>query len=70
MTTEAWSGAPVDPEVAAAAMLTARMLEDRGHVVVEASPAVDWEAVSLLQVPAQVAQAMPWDERSPVPNKA
>jgi amidase len=45
VTTEAWSGAPVDPEIAAAAVLTARMLEDVGHVVAEASPVVDWEAV-------------------------
>ena len=45
VTTEAWSGAPVDPEVAAAAVLTARILEDLGHVVAEASPVVDWEAV-------------------------
>src|SRR3954466_4552285 len=45
VTTVAWSGVPVDPEVAAAAVLTARMLEDVGHVVAEASPAVDSEAV-------------------------
>jgi amidase len=39
--TEAWSGAPVDPEVAAAAVRAARVLEDLGHVVTDASPAVD-----------------------------
>ena len=45
LTTQAWSGAAVHHEVAAAAARTARMLEDFGHVVTEASPAVDWEAV-------------------------
>ena len=45
LTTHAWSGAPVDPEVAAAAEATARVLEALGHAVVEAGPRVDDDAV-------------------------
>jgi amidase len=45
VTTTAWSGAAVDPAVAAAAVRTGRVLEGAGHHVTEASPAVDWDAV-------------------------
>jgi amidase len=45
VTLRAWSGAAVDPEVAAAAITTARVLEQLGHAVDEASPHVDHEAV-------------------------
>ncbi|MEV4108463.1 amidase [Nonomuraea sp. NPDC049695] len=45
VTTEAWAGTPVDPEVAAAAVRVGRVLEQAGHTVAEASPVVDWEAV-------------------------
>ncbi len=60
VTTEAWSGAPVDPEVAAAAVRAARMLEDLGHVVTEASPAVDWEAVMRSSLGELAAIAAPF----------
>ncbi len=43
MTSEAWSGDPVDGECAAAVHETARLLEDLGHVVIEDSPEVDYE---------------------------
>ena len=58
--TEAWSGAPVDPEVAAAAVRAARMLEDLGHVIAEASPAVDWEAVMRSSLGGMAAIAAPF----------
>ena len=58
--TEAWSGAPVDPEVAAAAVRAARMLEDLGHVVADASPAVDWEAVMHSSIGEMAAIAAPF----------
>ena len=58
--TQAWSGAPVDPEVAAAAVRAARMLEDLGHVVVDASPAVDWEAVMRSSLGGLAAIAAPF----------
>jgi amidase len=45
VTTKAWSGAPVDPEVAAATEDTARVLEGMGHLVTGAGPAVDWDTV-------------------------
>ncbi|OJF11312.1 amidase [Couchioplanes caeruleus] len=44
VTTRAWSGVPVDPRVAAETERTARLLERMGHEVIEASPAVDWDA--------------------------
>ncbi|BFU46640.1 amidase [Krasilnikovia sp. MM14-A1004] len=47
VTTRAWSGAPVDAEVAAATERVARVLEQMGHDVVEATPAVDWDAAVL-----------------------
>jgi amidase len=45
VTTQAWSGVPVDAEVAAAAGRVGRMLEEMGHTVINNSPAVDWDAV-------------------------
>ncbi len=45
VTTRAWSGADVDPEVAEATVRAGRLLEELGHHVDEASPAVDWAAV-------------------------
>ncbi|MFB9840190.1 amidase, partial [Actinoallomurus acaciae] len=45
VTTCSWSGAPVDPEVAEAAVRTGRLLEEMGHAVTEASPEADWDAV-------------------------
>lgn len=41
LTTAAWSGVPVDPQVAAVAETTGRLLELLGYEVTEASPAVD-----------------------------
>jgi amidase len=43
VTTAAWSGVAVDPEVAAVAARAGRVLEGLGHVVTEASPVVDWD---------------------------
>jgi amidase len=60
VTTDAWSGTVIDPEVAAAAVRAARMLEDLGHVVVEASAAVDWEAVMHSSTGEMAAIAAPF----------
>jgi amidase len=43
LTARAWSGAAVDPEVAEAAVRAGRLLEEMGHDVTEASPAVSWD---------------------------
>ena len=59
-TTRAWSGVPVDGEVADAVNRTARTLEAMGHVVSEASPAIDWEAVVDSYVGAMIAIAAPY----------
>ena len=45
VTTRAWSGSAVDPEVAAAAIDVAHTLEQSGHHVSDDSPAVDGDAV-------------------------
>ncbi|WP_436760915.1 amidase [Streptosporangium sp. V21-05] len=60
VTTRAWSGAAVDPEVASAAVEAGRVLEKAGHLVTEASPAVEWDAVMRAMVPtATLAVAAP-----------
>ncbi|GAA2586348.1 amidase family protein [Actinomadura fulvescens] len=41
LTTAAWSGVPVDPQVAAVTVNAGQVLEWIGHTVTEASPAVD-----------------------------
>jgi amidase len=55
--TKAWSGAVVDGEVAAAAVQAGLMLEQAGHAVADASPAVDWDAVMRCAVSGTVAIA-------------
>jgi amidase len=45
LTTQPWSGVPVDPQVADVAATTGKVLELLGHEVVEASPAIDPDAV-------------------------
>lgn len=45
LTTDAWSGSAVDPQVAAAAVNTGKVLEWLGHAVTEASPGVDPDAL-------------------------
>jgi amidase len=45
VTAEAWSGALVDPQVAAATVRIGRTLEEMGHAVTEACPVLDWDAV-------------------------
>ncbi|MFC4529198.1 amidase [Sphaerisporangium dianthi] len=60
LSTRAWSGAVVDPEVAAAAVQTGLMLEKLGHVVGEAEPDVGADTVMRAMVPfAMVAVAAP-----------
>jgi amidase len=59
VTTHPWSGAPVEPEVAAAAERTARLLEQLGHEVEDASPHVDWPAVLDVMHAGLVAAAHP-----------
>ncbi|AHI02141.1 amidase [Kutzneria viridogrisea] len=55
LSTEAWSGVAVDPEVAAAAVAAGELLADLGHVVSQGSPALDWEDVITSMVPAEMA---------------
>ena len=55
LTTAAWSGVPVDPQVAEVAVNTGTVLELLGHTVVEASPAVDPDAVVEAAMLAAVA---------------
>ncbi|MEW9552813.1 amidase [Nonomuraea sp. NPDC050783] len=57
VTTRSWAGTAVDAEVAAAAVRTGRVLEEAGHAVTEAGPAVDWEAVVSAWVCESVAIA-------------
>jgi amidase len=45
LTTNAWSGTAVDPEVAAVTLAVGKVLEWLGHTVTDASPAVDPDAV-------------------------
>ena len=59
VTTRAWTGPAVDPEVAAAASRAARVLEQLGHVVGEASPAIDGEAVMQMLHAGLVASIQP-----------
>jgi amidase len=61
VTTESWSGGPVDAECAAAANHVAGALADLGHVVEHASPSIDGETVLQVFVPlttAAVAEVM------------
>lgn len=51
VTTEAWSGVPVDAECAAAASRVGRDLEQLGHAVEHASPAIDGEDIVRVFVP-------------------
>ena len=60
MTTKAWSGVAVDPEVAAAAQAAAATLATLGHDVDEASPAVDWDAAVRSSTGEAVAAAAPF----------
>jgi amidase len=45
VTTDAWSGVAVDPQVAAVTVAAARMLEWIGHAVADGSPALDPDAI-------------------------
>jgi amidase len=45
VTTASWSGAAVDPRVAAVASRAGRTLERMGHAVTEARPFLDWDDV-------------------------
>ncbi|WP_026411058.1 amidase [Actinomadura oligospora] len=71
VTTAAWSGARVDPEVAAAAVRVGRMLEDMGHGVVEDRPVLDWDDVMQCATATVVAIAstMLMSPRQPDPAK-
>lgn len=55
VTTHAWSGAPVDPQVAAVTAATGEALEWLGHHVTADSPALDAEAVVDAAMLAEVA---------------
>lgn len=59
VTTEAWSGAAVDGQVARATVRAGRALEHMGHVVTVARPLVDEEAVLRSMVAGAVAIASP-----------
>jgi amidase len=55
LTTTAWSGVPVDAEVAAVTTTVGRTLEWLGHAVTEAAPALDPDAIVEAAVLATVA---------------
>ncbi|MFD0662032.1 amidase [Thermocatellispora tengchongensis] len=67
ITTKPWSDAPVNPEVAAAAEHAARLLQQQGHHVEEASPVVDWDAVIHALVVTQTAFLGAIFQRAPRP---
>ena len=71
VTTRAWSGVAVDPEVAATAVRVGRLLEEMGHVVTDASPTVDWDTVIQGSVAELAAVAAPFlmAPRPPDPTK-
>ncbi|HEY4991370.1 MAG TPA: amidase family protein [Nakamurella sp.] len=71
VTTRPWSGSAVDPEVAAATVDVAHMLERSGHVVSEASPAVDGDAVlhSIRLEAASIASSFLLAPRPPDPAR-
>jgi amidase len=58
--TSAWSGAAVDPEVAAHAVQAGKLLDHLGCVVTEASPAIDWEDAFAGLKAELTAIAEPW----------
>jgi amidase len=57
VTTAAWSGTSVDPQVAAATIRVGRTLEEMGHTVTEARPVLDWDDVMHCATAAAVAIA-------------
>jgi amidase len=67
VTTRAWSGVAVDPEVAAATTRAATMLAEWGHTVDDASPAVDWESVIQSMVAPEIAFLSHQFRRAPRP---
>jgi len=71
VTTQAWSGVAVDPEVAAATVRVGRTLEKMGHIVTDASPAVDWGTVMQSSMGEAIAIAAPFlmAPRPPDPTK-
>jgi amidase len=50
VTTAAWSGLPIDPEVAPAVAATAGLLEQMGHVVIEDTPRFDYGVFLAAQI--------------------
>ncbi|MEV6985351.1 amidase family protein [Sphaerisporangium sp. NPDC051017] len=57
VTTRAWSGVAVDPEVAVVTAEACGLLSEMGHEVTEASPAIDWEDVLRAMVALGAASA-------------
>ncbi|MFC5187257.1 amidase [Actinomadura harenae] len=71
LTTSAWSGATVDPQVAAAAIQVGRTLEGMGHAVTEDRPALDWDDAMECAKAMTVGMAAPllMSPRRPDPAK-
>lgn len=71
VTTRAWSGIAIDQEVIATTVAVGRMLDTMGHLVSDASPAVDWDAVMESSIGQLVAIAAPFlmARRPPDPSK-
>jgi len=71
VTTRAWSGASVAAEVASATAQAAHVLEDLGHHVSDASPAIDWADVVESAMGEMAAIAAPWltTARQPPPDQ-
>jgi amidase len=55
MTTQAWSGVPVDKEYADTVSMVCRELASMGHEIEEASPQVDWERFVDANIPIWTA---------------
>jgi amidase len=60
LTTRAWSDAPVDREVSSATITAGQMLDQIGHIVTEASPELDWEALIECLAGSALANAAPF----------
>lgn len=69
VTTAAWSGALVDSQVAAATVRVGRTLEQMGHIVAEARPVLDWDAVmqSTTATAVAIASTLLMGPRQPDP---
>ncbi len=67
VTTQAWSGVAIDAEVASIAVKAGHVLEGMGHLVTQAGPSLDWDAVIESMVPVEIAFLAGAFHRAPRP---